>query len=94
MHKTKVSRAVTLLEKRKLVQRRANTSDLRESLLSLTPEGRAIYEELAPGARAFADHLLDAVSPADRPAFARALKQLTRRATTLADAPETDEQDG
>ena len=32
MHKTKVSRAVALLEKRKLVARRANRADLREVL--------------------------------------------------------------
>ncbi len=37
MHKTKVSRAVALLEQRKLVTRRANRADLREAFLSLTP---------------------------------------------------------
>ena len=37
MHKTKVSRAVALLERRKLVARRANRADLREAFLSLTP---------------------------------------------------------
>ena len=37
MHKTKVSRAVALLESRKLVTRRANRADLREAFLSLTP---------------------------------------------------------
>src|ERR1700693_4619315 len=37
MHKTKVSRAVAQLEQRKYLGRRANRSDLRESLLSLTP---------------------------------------------------------
>ena len=41
MHKTKVSRAVALLERRKLVARRANRADLREAFLSLTPAGRA-----------------------------------------------------
>jgi DNA-binding MarR family transcriptional regulator len=41
MHKTKVSRAVALLEKRKLLTRRANRADLREAFLSLTPAGRA-----------------------------------------------------
>ena len=51
MHKTKVSRAVAQLEKRKFVARKANRADLREAFLSLTPAGRAIYEELAPRAR-------------------------------------------
>lgn len=93
MHKTKVSRAVANLEKGKLVQRRSNKSDLRESLLSLTAEGRAIYDDLAPGARDFADHLLDAIAPADRPAFARALEQLIARAMTLAAKVEKGEHD-
>ena len=84
MHKTKVSRAVALLEKRRFVVRRANRSDLRESFLSLTPEGRAIYEELSPGAVEFARHLTEAIDPADRPAFARALQQLIRRSKPLA----------
>ena len=57
MHKTKVSRAVAELEKRKLLTRRANRADLREVFLSLTPAGRAIYEDLAPGAVDFARRL-------------------------------------
>ena len=84
MHKTKVSRAVALLEKRKLLLRRANRSDLREAFLSLTPEGRAIYDDLAPGAMAFAHHLTEAIDPADRATFTRALQQLIRRSKPLA----------
>lgn len=84
MHKTKVSRAVALLEKRNLLVRRVNRSDLRESFLSLTSEGRAIYDDLAPGAMAFAHHLTEAIDPADREAFARALAKLIERAKPLA----------
>src|SRR5512139_214445 len=68
MHKTKVSRAVAVLEELELVARRANTADLREAFLSLTPAGRKIYEELAPGALEFAERLIAAVEPADRAA--------------------------
>ena len=84
MHKTKVSRAVALLEERKLVARRTNRSDLRESLLSLTPSGRALYAELVPDAIAFAADLERAIDPADRPAFERTLTRLTERARLLA----------
>ena len=84
MHKTKVSRAVAELEKRKLVARRANRADLRESFLSLTSAGRAIYEDLAPGALEFAGRLLEVVDAADRPAFERAMQRLTERSRTLA----------
>ena len=58
MHKTKVSRAVALLEKRKLVTRRANRADLREAFLALTPAGRAMYDDLAPIALDFANRLV------------------------------------
>src|ERR1700692_4711714 len=56
MHKTKVSRAASALERRKLIARRENRADRREAFLSLTPAGRTIYEELAPGALEFARH--------------------------------------
>jgi DNA-binding MarR family transcriptional regulator len=85
MHKTKVSRAVAELEKRKLIARRANRADLRESFLSLTPAGRTIYEELAPGALEFASRLAEVVDPADRAAFERAMKHLTERSRVLAE---------
>ena len=84
MHKTKVSRAVALLERRKLVARRANKSDMREAFLSLTPAGRAIYQDLAPIAREFVARLVEDISSADRAAFERVLTQLIDRAAVLA----------
>jgi DNA-binding MarR family transcriptional regulator len=84
MHKTKVSRAVALLERRKLLMRRANRADLREAFLSLTPAGREIYNELAPLALEFGRDLLQAVDPADREALNRALRTLSKRSAELA----------
>jgi DNA-binding MarR family transcriptional regulator len=84
MHKTKVSRAVALLERRKLVTRRANRDDMREAFLSLTPAGRDIYSELAPIALDFVRQLMDTVDAADRAALDRALKKLTERSSQLA----------
>src|SRR5215207_9300394 len=43
MHKSTVSRAVSALEQRGLIQRRPNQSDRREEWLALTQEGRSIY---------------------------------------------------
>ena len=83
MHKTKVSRAVALLEKRKLLLRRANRADMREAFLSLTASGRAMYEELAPHAVDFARRLTEILKPEDRAAFDRALEQLTARSAEL-----------
>jgi DNA-binding MarR family transcriptional regulator len=83
MHKTKVSRAVAQLEQRKFLTRRANRDDLREAFLSLTPAGRAVYEELAPRALEFTDRLSEVVAPSDRAAFDRAVQQLTERSAKL-----------
>jgi DNA-binding MarR family transcriptional regulator len=84
MHKTKVSRAVAVLERRRLLARRANREDMREAFLSLTAAGRAMYEELAPHALDFARRLTEILTPADREAFNRALNQLTARSAQLA----------
>jgi DNA-binding MarR family transcriptional regulator len=84
MHKTKVSRAVALLERRKLLMRRVNRADLREAFLSLTPAGREVYSELAPSALNFARQLMDSVDAADRAALDRALRKLTERSAQLA----------
>ncbi len=84
MHKTKVSRAVALLDKRRLLARRANREDMREAFLSLTPAGRAMYEEVAPHALDFARRLTEILSPSDREVFDRVLRQLTARSTELA----------
>ena len=83
MHKTKVSRAVAQLERRKLVSRRANRADLREAFLSLTPSGRAIYNELAPAALDFVRQLLETVDPAERAVLDRALIKLIERSEQL-----------
>jgi DNA-binding MarR family transcriptional regulator len=83
MHKTKVSRAVALLERRKLIARRANREDLRESFLTLTPAGRAMYQDLAPIALDFAQRLSEAIEIMDRPAFDRAVDRLIERSAKL-----------
>ena len=81
---TKVSRAVAQLEERKFAHPAGQSRrSAFESFLSLTPAGRAVYEELAPSALAFMDRLAEVVAPADRPAFDRAMKQLTKRSAEL-----------
>src|ERR1044072_4666854 len=83
MHKTKVSRAVALLEGRKLLARRANRADMREAFLSLTPAGRAISDALARVAGASARRLIEAAPPAAGGAFARARTVLIERTKKL-----------
>ncbi|MBI1201525.1 MAG: MarR family transcriptional regulator [Rhodopseudomonas sp.] len=84
MHKTKVSRAVAMLERRKLIGRRANRADMREAFLSLTPAGREIYNDLAPSALEFARQLLDTIAPDDRAMFCRVMSKLNERADQIA----------
>jgi DNA-binding MarR family transcriptional regulator len=88
MHKTKVSRAVALLERRKLLVRRINRADMRETFVSLTSAGRAIYEELAPHALDFARRLTEILTPGDHAAFQRALQITDRSAQLVAEAIE------
>jgi DNA-binding MarR family transcriptional regulator len=94
MHKTKVSRAVAQMERRRLVTRRPNRDDMREAFLSLTASGRTMYEEVAPHAIDFARRLTDILTPTDREAFNRALQQLTARSAELvAEVGGADEDD-
>jgi DNA-binding MarR family transcriptional regulator len=83
MHKTKVSRAVALLERRKWVSRRTNREDLREAFLSLTPAGRSVYSELAPAALEFVRQLSETVDPSEHAALDRAITKLIERSAQL-----------
>jgi len=60
-----------------------NRADRREAFLSLTPAGRTIYDDLAPGALDFARRLFETVDPADRAAFERAVARLTEQSRIL-----------
>jgi DNA-binding MarR family transcriptional regulator len=84
MHKTKVSRAVALLESRKLVTRRANRADLREAFLSLTAAGRAVCSDLAPLALDFERRLTETLDACERAAFDHAFAKLSERSAKLA----------
>jgi len=84
MHKSTVSRAVSALEKRGLVVRRPNLEDRREEWLALTPEGRAIYEAVAPEALAVEERLLSVLTSDERAMLSSLIDKLTRQARLLA----------
>lgn len=88
MHKSTVSRAVSALVERGLVERRPNAQDMREEHLALTGEGRSIYEAVAPEARAFETAVLSALSEADRATLFRLVDTLDAHMRTL--APDLD----
>lgn len=83
MHKTKVSRAVGDLISRGVVRREINKDDLREAFLSLTAEGRAIYEGIAPLALSYEVRLVEGLTEAERAAVDDAVTTLTRRSRAL-----------
>jgi DNA-binding MarR family transcriptional regulator len=75
MHKTKVSRAVRALEKRRWLKRREVPQDRREEILSLTRMGQEAYAEIIPRALAFEHGLLEGLG-ADAKALLQALERL------------------
>jgi DNA-binding MarR family transcriptional regulator len=70
-------------ERRKLVSRTPNRQDKREAFLALSPAGHMLYRELAPRALEFMQRLSEVVTAADRPAFDRAMRLLTKRSAAL-----------
>jgi DNA-binding MarR family transcriptional regulator len=76
MHKTKVSRAVAELERRRWLLRKADPGDRRVEHLALTAAGRKVYGELVPVARDFEARFLAKLDGRDRAAVPKALKLL------------------
>jgi DNA-binding MarR family transcriptional regulator len=80
MHKTKVSRAVAELERRRWLLRTADPSDRRVEHLTLTAAGRKVYGELVPVARDFEARFLAKLNGPDHAAVPEALKALEQAA--------------
>jgi DNA-binding MarR family transcriptional regulator len=91
MHKTKVSRAVAVLEGRHLIARQANRRDLREAFLSLTAQGRAIYDDLVPVALDFAAELTRSLSQAERAQLDSLMAKLMERGERLLTASQQEQ---
>jgi DNA-binding MarR family transcriptional regulator len=86
MHKTKVSRAVAELERRRWLLRRTDPNDRRIEHLTLTPAGERVYRELVPVARDFEARFLAQLKGGDRAAAARVLTLLEQAAGVRAGA--------
>lgn len=69
MHKTKVSRAVAELERRRWLKRTPDEKDRRVEHLALTKAGLAAYREMVPLAKAFEKELLARLSVEERSAI-------------------------
>lgn len=90
MHKTKVSRAVAGLERRRWLIRNQDENDRRLEHLTLTKAGLAAYAGMVPLAKAFEQDLLGRMSADDRVALGTGLKAveaaLSRRGVGSSDA--------
>ncbi len=78
MHKTKVSRAVSALEKRKWLARGIDPLDRRLEHLTLTRAGHAAYRDLVPLMKAHEARLLGRASASERQAIQNAIDVLER----------------
>lgn len=85
MDKMTVSRTVASLEGKGLVVRALSNNDRRVNMLSLSREGRALFDRIAVQALEFEDALLSALDHDERAVFDRALSKLERRAQTVND---------
>jgi DNA-binding MarR family transcriptional regulator len=72
-HKSTISRAVTTLMKRQLVERVENADDRREFALRMTRKGNALYRELIPRLLRKEQEILSCLSAPERKDFARML---------------------
>jgi DNA-binding MarR family transcriptional regulator len=83
MDKVQVSRAVATLVNLRRVQRDGDEADGRVTRLSLTPKGRAIYDEIVPLALHLEAVLLAALSSAERETLDRLMDKLGRQVNSL-----------
>ena len=87
-HKSTISRAVTTLMRRQIIERVANEDDRREFALQLTRKGRALYEELIPRLLRKEQEILSCLSAQERKNLAALLGKI-ERSLALAQTSET-----
>jgi DNA-binding MarR family transcriptional regulator len=83
MDKVTVSRAAIALVERGLLDRRPNPDDQRSHLLSLSPAGRALYENVAPQALALEARMFGAFSAEEIERFTAMLDRIEAAAAAL-----------
>jgi DNA-binding MarR family transcriptional regulator len=77
-HKSTISRAVTALMQRQLVERVENADDRREFRLRMTRKGRALYEELIPRLKRKEQEILSCLTAQERKEFGLALGKIEK----------------
>ena len=77
-HKSTISRAVTALMKRHLVERVENEHDRREFALRMTRKGKTLYEKLIPRLKRKEQVILSCLSAQERKDFALMLGKIEK----------------
>ena len=89
-HKSTISRAVTSLLKRQIIERVENADDRREFRLQLTRKGTTLYEELIPRLLRREQEILSCLSAQDRKDFARLLGKIEESLDLVQTSEEAD----
>src|SRR5215510_11551858 len=89
-HKSTISRAVTALMRRRLIERVENAADRREFRLQLTRKGRTLYEELIPRLLRREQEILSCLSKREREDFARLLGKIEKSLELVQNSQEAD----
>jgi DNA-binding MarR family transcriptional regulator len=89
-HKSTISRAVTALMQRQIIERVENAQDRREFRLQLTRKGRALYEELIPRLLRKEQDILSCLTPQERKDFAALLGKIEKSLSLVQTSQEAD----
>lgn len=89
-HKSTISRAVTALMERQIVERVANADDRREFRLQLTRKGKALYEELIPRLLRREQEIFSCLSVEERKQLAKLLGKVEHSLALVQTSEEAD----
>ena len=89
-HKSTISRAVTALMKRQIIERVENADDRREFRLRLTRKGTVLYEELIPRLLRREQEILSCLSAPERKALAGLLGKIEASLDLVQTSAEAD----
>lgn len=82
IHKTKVSRAVRALEQKRFLRRDQTHEDKRVETLTLTPQGRTVFDDLSKAAAEYETRLAETLPAEDLARLRQVLLALIEKATS------------
>ena len=92
-HKSTISRAVTALLERELVERVANEDDRREFRLRMTRKGKALYDQLIPRLLRREREILTCLSAQERKELGRLLGKIEQSLDLIQTSEQADAKD-